>query len=108
MPFLLRIQGISTLARVRGNLQQGQLPATEMVEGIILLICGALLLTPGFFTDSLGFLCLIPVVRTRFAQFIIRRVLSQRQQHKTAKESDVIDAEYWTSTDDKMEHQRKP
>lgn len=57
--FLLRIQGFSTLTRLRGTLAQGGIPAVEMLEGAVLLVTGALLLTPGFFTDALGFLCLV-------------------------------------------------
>ena len=62
--YLLRLQGFSTLQRVRAALAQGQLPAMEMLEGIVLLIAGALLLTPGFFTDTLGFLALVPGLRS--------------------------------------------
>lgn len=62
--YLLRLQGFSTLQRVRVALAQGQLPAKEMLEGIVLLIAGALLLTPGFFTDTLGFLALVPGLRS--------------------------------------------
>ncbi|MEE8428494.1 MAG: FxsA family protein [Gammaproteobacteria bacterium] len=62
--YLLRWQGFSTLQRVRAALAQGQLPAMEMLEGIVLLIAGALLLTPGFFTDTLGFLALVPGLRS--------------------------------------------
>ena len=64
---LLRIQGISTLAKVQANISRGQLPATELIEGLILLISGALLLTPGFFTDTIGFLMLVPTLRHRLA-----------------------------------------
>ena len=42
---------------------RGEVPAIEMLEGAVLVICGALLLTPGFFTDTLGFLLLIPGLR---------------------------------------------
>jgi len=50
--WLLRIQGLSTLMRVRSTLAQGGIPAVEMLEGAVLLVAGALLLTPGFFTDA--------------------------------------------------------
>ncbi len=60
---LLKQQGLSTLARVQSTLAQGQIPAIEILEGIALLVGGALLLTPGFFTDILGFLALIPPLR---------------------------------------------
>jgi UPF0716 protein FxsA len=60
---LLRLQGLSTLARARESLEAGQLPVAEVFDGICLLIGGALLLTPGFVTDAVGFLLLIPPVR---------------------------------------------
>lgn len=60
---LMRFQGLSTIARARESLDAGQLPVAEVFEGICLLIGGALLLTPGFVTDAVGFLLLIPPVR---------------------------------------------
>lgn len=71
---LLRRQGFATLARVRQRMAQGELPAREMVETVILAISGALLLTPGFFTDALGFAGLIPGLRRWIAAGILRRV----------------------------------
>ncbi len=71
--YLLRLQGFSTLQRVRAALAQGQLPAMEMLEGIVLLIAGALLLTPGFFTDTLGFLALVPGLRSAAVTWFLGR-----------------------------------
>ncbi len=65
---LLKSQGISTLSRAQHKMQTGQMPAQELMEGFALVIAGAFLLTPGFFTDTVGFLLLFPVTRT----FIIR------------------------------------
>ena len=80
---LLRWQGLSTLARVRLSMNQGRLPATELIEGLLLVIAGALLLTPGFCTDVFGFLALLPGLRkflaeTLLAGFIQRRVTIRR------------------------------
>lgn len=71
--WLMRLQGLATLARVQEKLRQGQIPETELLEGIMLLIGGALLLTPGFITDTLGFICLIPGLRQPIARWILRR-----------------------------------
>ncbi len=60
---LLRMQGLYTLNRVQTAMARGELPTLIMLEGVVLLLCGALLLTPGFFTDALGFLGLIPPLR---------------------------------------------
>lgn len=72
---LLRIQGLATLYRAQEKMAQGELPATALIEGVMLLLSGALLLTPGFFTDTLGFLVLIPPLRRKFARFILSRGL---------------------------------
>ena len=70
---LVRAQGIATYQAVQGALQRGELPATEMIEGLCLLVAGALLLTPGFLTDTAGFLLLTPPLRRR----LIRRYLDR-------------------------------
>ena len=66
---LLRLQGLSTIARARESLEAGQLPVAAVFDGICLLIGGALLLTPGFVTDAVGFLLLIPPVRQVLRQW---------------------------------------
>ena len=60
---LLRAQGIATLVRVQRTLDAGEVPAVELLEAAVLLICGVLLLTPGFVTDAIGFACLVPALR---------------------------------------------
>lgn len=71
---LLRIQGLATLTRGVGRLNQGELPAREMVEGLLLAVAGALLLTPGFVTDFVGFLLLAPPTRLLIAERVLARV----------------------------------
>jgi UPF0716 protein FxsA len=71
---LLRIQGLSTLTRGVGRLQGGELPAREMVEGLLLAVAGALLLTPGFVTDGIGFILLTPPLRAAIAERVLARV----------------------------------
>lgn len=73
--WLIRIQGFSTLARIQSTLAQGGIPAIEMLEGAVLLISGALLLTPGFFTDAIGFCCLVPSLRRIVIVWAVRHVL---------------------------------
>jgi UPF0716 protein FxsA len=60
---LLKIQGVSTLTRAQKKMQTGQMPAQEMFEGMGLVVAGAFLLTPGFFTDTVGFLLMLPPTR---------------------------------------------
>lgn len=71
--WLFRAQGLSTLARARNSMAQGQVPAMELMEGVFLLLAGAFLLTPGFFTDALGFAFLIPPLRRGLIQLALRR-----------------------------------
>lgn len=71
---LLRWQGFQTLRRAQRNLDQGQIPAMEMFEGVALAMGGALLLTPGFVTDVAGFLCLIPWTRRALIAAALRRM----------------------------------
>jgi UPF0716 protein FxsA len=70
---LLRVQGFSTLKRAQQNMEQGAMPAMEMMEGIVLAVGGALLITPGFLTDTLGFICLIPFTRRALIRAVIKR-----------------------------------
>lgn len=71
---LLKIQGISTLARAQEKMQSGDMPAQEMMEGIGLIVAGAFLLTPGFFTDGIGFCLLIPPIREWIVQKVVSRM----------------------------------
>jgi len=73
---LLRYQGLSTLSRATWRMQSGQIPAKEMLEGILLAVGGALLLTPGFVTDTIGFLLLVPFTRQFFATRLMGRFKS--------------------------------
>lgn len=94
---LLRIQGMSTLVKAQNNMAQGMFPAMEMMEGIALAVAGVLLITPGFITDSIGFLCLIPASRQAIIRFIMARATvhtsvggfqsSQHQHQKPGSES---------------------
>lgn len=74
--WLLRIQGFATLNRVRSTMAQGGIPAMEMMEGAVLLVSGALLLTPGFFTDAIGFFCLVPSFRRTMIRWTLGRFLT--------------------------------
>jgi len=70
---LLRWQGLVTLTRMQTAMARGELPAVTMIEGVFLLVAGALLLTPGFFTDGIGFALLIPPIRQFLAQSLLMR-----------------------------------
>lgn len=71
---LLRREGISTLGKAQQRLEAGEMPAGELIEGALLVVSGAFLLTPGFITDSIGFACLLPALRQRMAGYLIQRM----------------------------------
>ncbi len=60
---LLKQQGLSTLMSARRKMDAGAIPASELVNGVMIAVGGALLLTPGFVTDTVGFVLLIPQTR---------------------------------------------
>ena len=97
---LLRLQGLETMARVQAKLQQGEMPATDMIAGLILLCSGMLLLTPGLLTDIVGFICLLP----QFREFIANGLLSQLL-HKHAQQTQqghvIVEGEFWEDNEQK-------
>lgn len=70
--FFLRYQGMSVIAKAMDSLHNNQMPVRELVEGLGLLFAGALLLTPGFLTDAVGFLLLVPPFRQALAGSAIK------------------------------------
>jgi len=64
--FLARSQGFNLINRIQSDLNQGRIPAEEMMDGAMILAGGLLLLTPGFCTDLFGFCLLTPVTRQFF------------------------------------------
>lgn len=117
---LLRQQGLATLLKANQRLNSGELPAKEVAEGLILAVGGALLLTPGFVTDTIGFLCLIPGSRHWLAAQALKRMVMAGQgssftftagqggpfgrQNPFDRNKDIIEGEYRDETE--REHQR--
>ena len=60
---VMRVAGLATALRARESLQRGELPAEDMFQGLMLAVGGGLLLLPGFISDVLGLLCLLPFTR---------------------------------------------
>ncbi|MAQ61423.1 MAG: hypothetical protein CMQ10_05025 [Gammaproteobacteria bacterium] len=80
---LLKQQGLETLTRGTQKMRQGQLPAQELAEGLLLAVAGALLITPGFVTDVVGFLILFPPTRVLIASMLLSRVHVQGFQDRS-------------------------
>ena len=111
---LLKIQGVSTLMRAQNKMQTGQMPAQEMLEGMGLVVAGAFLLTPGFFTDAVGFILLFPPTRTWLVSKIVASLMASGRfvqtpfnpgtpfdptTQKTGKDNNVIDGVNYTRED---------
>lgn len=75
--FMARIAGLSVLFRIQENLRAGIFPQDELFDGILILIGGAFLLTPGLLTDAVGFLLLLPLGREVVKRWL-KRVVKQR------------------------------
>ena len=82
--YLTRNQGFQIFFRIREQMRQGQFPADSLIEGLLILIGGLTLLTPGFITDTIGFLCLLPPTRTIFREFI-KREFRRRMEIQSTK-----------------------
>jgi len=102
----VRSQGLAAMARLRGSFRDLNDPTEPLAHGAMILIAGALLLTPGFFTDAVGFALLTPPVRAAVLRYLRKRITVHRfemgpgaGQPRTGPDaprgrSDIIDGEY--------------
>ena len=98
--YFVRQQGISNYYKLYNQLQNQEAPIQTMFEGLVILISGILLITPGFFTDTLGFLGLIPLTRVIFIKIVANSVLS-RYGMKNQNPNDVsIEGDFEEINDD--------
>lgn len=72
--FLARMQGLQTLYRIQESLREGRMPSGELLDALLIVIAGLVLLTPGFLTDSAGFLLLIPSTRNSIKYWLRRQI----------------------------------
>ena len=85
--FLARIQGLQTLSRIQESLREGRMPSGELLDALLIVIAGLVLLTPGFLTDSAGFLLLIPFTRNSIKYWL----RSQRElRYMSNRAKDII------------------
>ena len=73
----IRRQGIDALARAQAQMANGKPPVGEIVHGVLILMAGILLLTPGFMTDALGMLVLLPAPRAAMAKYLMSKMTVQ-------------------------------
>ncbi len=99
---LLRRQGISTMARLQSSLQTGENPVDPIAHGALILVSGVLLLTPGFFTDGIGFALLIPPIRSALIKWGAAKVLgsgnftmkTETQGGQSTNNDNILDGDY--------------
>lgn len=75
--YMVKSEGIGVMSRLQRDMQNGIFPAEEIISGMMILVAGALLLTPGFFTDILGFLMVFPVSR-EFIKKNVKRYIKKK------------------------------
>lgn len=104
---LMRSQGAMALGRIRSSFERLDDPTEPLAHGAMILIAGALLLTPGFFTDAVGFALLMPPVRKAIIAHMRRRVVVQHfeineqgVEKRYSHGPEVIDASYRDVTDE--------
>ena len=82
--YLLRREGLATLTSLQAKMSQGEMPINEMAAGLAIAAGGALLLTPGFITDAVGFILVLPGSRSLIGHWLIKRVISSPNMHFSA------------------------
>ncbi len=85
--WLTKSQGLKVLARYQASIQSGKIPHRELVDGLLILVAGAVLLTPGFLTDVIGFLLLVPPVREK-----VRGLIGHYLKGRIQVAGDIVDA----------------
>ncbi len=88
--YFAKLQGIQTLKSGMINLYQNKIPIYEVMSGASIAIAALLLIVPGFFTDFIGFLLLIPVTRKILFKFIIKNKVDIKNQNKTI-DGEIVD-----------------
>lgn len=95
--WLARYQGLRCWRAVQGQLAQGQLPATALVDGLMILVAGVLLIAPGVLTDLTGLALLLPPVRR-----IVRRYVTRRLEARVVTFSQSRMRPHWEEEDDQI------
>lgn len=100
--WLVRNQGLAALLNLQGSFSKLENPAEPLAHGAMILLAGALLLTPGFFTDAIGFLLLTPAFRVMAFNYLKSRITvssfqmggGAQQRRNSRQDGDVIDGDY--------------
>ena len=85
--YLARIQGLQTLFRIQESLREGRMPSGELLDALLIGVAGLVLLTPGFLTDTIGFILLVPSSRIVFKSWLRRQI---EVRYSRTRPEDVI------------------
>ena len=108
--FLVKREGLQTLQTAQAKMQRQEMPARELTEGLLLLVAGVLLVTPGFVTDAIGFFLVLPPSRrwlaSRLSSKLLMKVVTpssfgqqaQWQGHSSSAHDDIIEGEFTDNT----------
>ncbi len=112
--YLVRQQGLATLTKLQQETNAGRVPAMQIAEGVALLFAGAVLMTPGFITDAIGFSILIPPIRQAFITWAAKHFFTgtvasggvytastSASNSQAYRQGDVIEGEYTTEADER-------
>jgi UPF0716 protein FxsA len=86
---MVRSAGVQCLFRIQSSLNSGVVPTEELFTGVLILISGAFLLTPGLITDAAGFVLLFPPARETIKGFLIKYIKSRIDQRKSGSHIDI-------------------
>ena len=85
--YLARIQGLQTLFRIQESLREGRMPSGELLDALLICVAGLVLLTPGFLTDTVGFILLIPSSRNSIKSWLRHHIESR---YNPTRPEDII------------------
>jgi UPF0716 protein FxsA len=111
--YLVRQQGFATITKLQAETSAGRVPALQIAEGVALLFAGAVLMTPGFITDAVGFALLVPPLRQALIGWAAKNIFkgpmaaahgssysaANSQSPNGVIKGDVIEGEYTTDSD---------
>ncbi len=110
---LIRKQGLETSLKAQEKMRRGELPASEVAEGVMLMFAGLCLLIPGFVTDAMGALLLVPFLRKILAAGLIVKFMSSMmargsqwrggQYNSSQPEGEIIEGEYVNEDSDLLD-----
>ena len=110
---VMRVAGLATIWRARERLARGELPEQEMLEGLLIAVGGGLLMLPGFISDIIGLVCLLPITRRLLLANVRRRIQEQElrrrafagdpdAQARGPQGPNVIDGEFQRRDNDRL------